>query len=346
MIKAEFTEDLSVLYTENLYQWDTNQVLSVSGVDFGGVAPRFHFCNKKSSEALVIEAIVQSDNSLQVSIPNSLLMDRYDIIAYIYLNTGVTSKTIKSITIPIEPRLKPSEYVELSDENIIEILNIELEAKAIIDGLTASNFDVTAQYKRPNIVYYNLSSYMCISATEITGIFPNDTTRWVKLANGINIVSASINNDGMLTFTNEDGSSFSVELTSVEVEEVDFPASAFTEEEVTKLKTHVKNIGEKETVVSQFEVGLYAIQVAFYSKGNIVYYTTVMWSNDSRFYGNDLTGYLNKTQLPVVMDGKVIGYLEANLIGDYSQHTFDFKSTDDTFPYKTINLSFQLVMRY
>lgn len=183
MITAEFKQEINDLVTENLYQWDTYQMLKISGIDFGTIAPKVHFANKKSTEALAVNAILQDDGSVKVSIPNSLLTEKYNIVAYIYTNTGLTSKTIKSITIPIIPRLKPSEYYQPSDEDIAQIEAIELEAKAIIDGLTASVYDSTEKYKRPNIVYFGCDSYMCKSGVEISGIDPTDTTKWQRLTN-------------------------------------------------------------------------------------------------------------------------------------------------------------------
>lgn len=191
MIYAEFKNEINDLVTENLYQWDTYQTLKISGIDFASVAPKVHFANKKSTEALVVNGVLQSDGSVEVSIPNTLLAEKYHILAYIYTNTGLTSKTIKSITIPIIARLKPSEYFQPTDEDIAEIEAIELEAKAIIDGLTASAYSSTKTYKRPNIVFYGCDSYMCKSSVGITGINPTDTTNWQRLTD----ISLAIQND-------------------------------------------------------------------------------------------------------------------------------------------------------
>lgn len=235
MINAEFTSEINDLITENLYQWDTYQTLKITGINFGGVAPRVHFANKKSTEALVVNAVLKTDGSVEVSIPNTLLTEKYDILAYIYTNTGLTSKTIKSITIPIIARLKPSEYYQPSDEDIAQIEAIELEAKAIIDGLTASEYSSTETYKRPNIVYYQLNAYMCISNDEITGIEPTDTSKWQQICSGASIVSVSVNSSGNLVFTDSNGTDFEVQLGTDECELVDFPASKFTKDQVNNL---------------------------------------------------------------------------------------------------------------
>lgn len=236
MIYAEFTNELNDLLTENLYQWDTYQTLKISGIDFGSVAPKVHFANKKSTVALVVNGALQDDGSVEVSIPNSLLTEKYDILAYIYTNTGLASKTIKSITIPIISRLKPSEYYQPTDEDIAEIEKIELQAKNIINNLYGSEYNSTKKYIRPNIVYYNHNAYMCNSNSEITGVLPTDTTKWVKIVDGAVVTNLIKDSNGNLQFIFSNGQAFTVEMAVKDVELVDIPAINLTEEEVTKVK--------------------------------------------------------------------------------------------------------------
>ena len=283
MIKAEFKNEINDLVTENLYQWDTYQTLKISGIDFGTVAPRVHFANKKSTEALVVNGVLKDDGSVEVSIPNSLLSEKYDILAYIYVNTGLTSKTIKSITIPIIARLKPSEYYQPSNEDIAQIEAIELEAKAIIDGLTASEYDETETYKRPNIVYYDGSSYMCTSTNEISGQTPSpNSDYWVLISKGTYVTGVALV-DNQFNFTMSDGESFSVPLDVAEVDVFsldEYPllgvsanvANNIIEHPNRSLYSYVEN-------GSISKAGLYCI-MAFtgdYQSGNEEHYTYVVY---------------------------------------------------------------------
>ena len=257
MIKAEFNDSINDLITENLYQWDTYQTLSITGINFGSVAPRVHFANKKSKEALVVNGALQSDGSVEVSIPNSLLTEKYDILAYIYTNTGLTSKTIKSITIPIIARLKPSEYFQPTDEDIAQIEAIELEAKAIIDGLTASEYDSTETYKRPNIVYYQGSAYMCNSSTEITGVLPTDTSKWQLMCKGSHVVNMSKDDNGNLVFTYNDGNTYTIELSVVNANTEDsnnIPSLLLTSDDVDKVKS-IKFLAKKYSYTMEQNYG-------------------------------------------------------------------------------------------
>ena len=239
MIKAEFNDSINDLNTENLYQWDSYQTLKITGIDFNSVTPKVHFCNKKSSEALAVQGVLKSDGSCEVSIPNSLLSEKYDILAYVYTNTGLTFKTIKSITIPIIARLKPTNYTQPSNEQIIEIEEIELQAKAILDGLYASDYDNTKTYKRPNIVHYENCAYMCNSDAEIIGILPTDTTKWQKIAHGERITSTSVDSDGKLIFTTSSGSVHSIDFQTKDVvlmDDADIPALNLTTDDVNKIR--------------------------------------------------------------------------------------------------------------
>ena len=239
MINVKFTDDINDLVTENLYQWDTYQTLKISGINFDSITPRVHFANKKSKEALVVKAILKSDGTAEVSIPNSLLTEKYDILAYIYTNTGLTYKTIKSITIPVISRLKPSEYVQPSDEQIAEIEEIELQAKLILSKLYASEYKSNEKYSRPNIVYYNHSSYMCISDIEISGVLPTDKSKWQLMAEGAIVTSLTKNSDGNLVFNFSNGTSFIIDITAKDVHLVDnddIPALNLTSEDVNNVK--------------------------------------------------------------------------------------------------------------
>lgn len=239
MIKAEFNDSINDLITENLYQWDTYQTLTIKGINFGSVAPKVHFANKKSNEALVVQGAIKGDGSVEVSIPNTLLAEKYDILAYVYINTGLTNKTIKSITIPIIARLKPSEYYQPSNEDIAEIEAIELEAKAIIDGLYGSEWNISTEYKRPNIVYYRGSAYICNSNVGVKAVQPTNITYWSKIADGSIVNNINKDTNGNLVFTLSNGTEYTVNMAVKDVvlmDDTDIPAFSLTSDDVNKIK--------------------------------------------------------------------------------------------------------------
>ena len=344
MINVKFEDGINDLITENLYQWDTYQTLKISGISFGTVSPTVHFANKKSIEALVVRGNLLGDGTVEVSIPNSLLTEKYDILAYVYANTGVTYKTIKSITIPVIGRLKPSEYSQPSDDDIARIEAIELEAKSIIDRLYGSTYSSTATYQRPNIVYYGYNGYMCNSATPITNVPPTDTSKWQKICEGVVVTSVSKDSNGNLVFIFSNGSTFNVDMSVREVEMVDdndIPALALTSEEVTKVKnakclgltqTQVNNISklvlsecDKDTSSGNYLVlypGLYDIKVSNSANGYLVSVQAI-----AKFTLN-LFGTVNLSLEEVNPDIGLYGFVLRNQTGGlYTASTIDKVTT-------------------
>lgn len=111
-------------------QWDINQTLTIkdSGLT---VAPTFHFCNKNSEEALIVDSTIDEDGVIMVKVPNILLAEPYPIIAYIYAYATTTSaKTLATIRIPVEKRVKPSDYAYDDDAVVNHSVPIEIHTEA------------------------------------------------------------------------------------------------------------------------------------------------------------------------------------------------------------------------
>ena len=118
MIVAEFQEDIVNLQVTNLFQWDVNQVIKIMGIDVGTDPVEVHFCNKKSTSALVVEA-TSAAGYILANIPNSLLREPYNIVAYVYQTENTTRSTTNTITIPVVARQKPNSYVESGGDIVV-----------------------------------------------------------------------------------------------------------------------------------------------------------------------------------------------------------------------------------
>ena len=130
-----FDSDGNVL--KALYQWDNNQTLTVQGLDMPPI-PVFHFCNRLSNLALVVNPTV-SGTSVTVNIPNILLQQAEPIIAYVYQDTENDGyRTMHAIHIPVIPRPKPDdyEYEDNIDYISVAVLNSRLNTllKSLSDG--------------------------------------------------------------------------------------------------------------------------------------------------------------------------------------------------------------------
>lgn len=116
MIKANFNAYNNYV-TDSLYQWDLNQVLSVSGLNLS-VVPEVHFSNSNMEKALVRQATT-INGVIYVDIPNSLLQDPLMISAHIGIYENDTFKVVELISIPVIPRERPSDYqIQDKDEEV------------------------------------------------------------------------------------------------------------------------------------------------------------------------------------------------------------------------------------
>lgn len=107
MISTNF-QKRAIVTTDPLYQWDMNQSLEVV-CDNLTEAPEIHFCNKKSEVALVDKTTLTS-YGFRCVIPNELLTEPYDIIAYVYIERNSEGNTVGVINIPINARPKPEDF--------------------------------------------------------------------------------------------------------------------------------------------------------------------------------------------------------------------------------------------
>ena len=125
MIKANFNS-YNAYVTDSLYQWDINQVLSINGLNLD-VVPEIHFNNKVMAHAIVKQA-ESVGGIIKVMIPNSLLQEPFDIIAYVGIYEAEVFKTIEKVEIPVLKKERPDDYkIEDTDAEIYSFKKIENE---------------------------------------------------------------------------------------------------------------------------------------------------------------------------------------------------------------------------
>ena len=98
-----------------LYQWDKNVRVTISGIDTTNVS-ELHFCNRKSEVAIRV-AVTKSGSSITANIPNTLLCDPESIIIFIceVLSDGET-RTTHVCRISVHPRPKASDTYYDNDQ--------------------------------------------------------------------------------------------------------------------------------------------------------------------------------------------------------------------------------------
>lgn len=136
MIRANFNTYASYV-TDSLYQWDLNQVLSVTGLNLA-VVPEVHFSNANTDRAIVRQA-TKVNNVISVGIPNSLLQEPLRIRAHIGIYEGDTFKVVELVEIPVIARKRPNDYqIQDSDEEIYSFQALE---NAIANMVKVSDFN-------------------------------------------------------------------------------------------------------------------------------------------------------------------------------------------------------------
>ena len=135
MIKANFDKYNSYV-SDSVYQWDTNQILSISGLNLTEV-PEIHFANANMEKALIRQATI-SNGVISVNIPNSLLQQPVAITAYIGLYNGNVFTVVEKVLIPVIPRKRPADYViENTDEEIYSFAALENMIANLTDRIKA-----------------------------------------------------------------------------------------------------------------------------------------------------------------------------------------------------------------
>lgn len=126
-IKINFNEGERAVTVGGLYQWDYGQVLEIECTELGTELMEVHFAYSGLSEAIV-RACQFVDGIGTVTIPDQCLEQTSNITAWIYSISATQGHTVKTITMPITGRMRPSalrdvppEYINKYAEAIEEI---------------------------------------------------------------------------------------------------------------------------------------------------------------------------------------------------------------------------------
>lgn len=122
----------------HLTQWDIDQTLVVEDsyiLEHQGKLPNFHFCNKNSKDALVVETKLDEKGRITADVPNILLQQGTPIIAYVYIygldGLDGYAKSLYTIRLPVRPRPKPDDYMYTETE-ILTWQRLEERMKKLI----------------------------------------------------------------------------------------------------------------------------------------------------------------------------------------------------------------------
>ena len=120
--------------TDAVYQWDQNHTLNIEGENSQGVTT-VHFTNKSRDKAIVCET-TDVDGVKVANVPNELLEEPYDVIAYVHIYNDNHAKTVEIINIPLIKRAKPTDYQFVDN---VPVMTFERLEKDIKDFIALSN---------------------------------------------------------------------------------------------------------------------------------------------------------------------------------------------------------------
>lgn len=164
MIKITFTEPVEIIRsTSELYQWDTGQVLEISGLGVTA-APDIHFTFHNMKHAFVVKSEL-ANGKIKVEIPNKILTYGKDIIAYICTDDSDKAKaTLTSVIIPVRKRNMPDNYYYTDEEDATTVDRVLAETerattveKSLSDkiGLNITDIDVLKSATKKQGEYIN-----------------------------------------------------------------------------------------------------------------------------------------------------------------------------------------------
>ena len=140
-IKATFPAGQDIVSVSGLFQWDYGQSLEIEIADIGSEIAEVHFACSNMSEAIVRPCSF-SNGVGTVTIPDQCLEQTTDITAWIYRIVGNSGHTIKTITLPITARTRPSMVQEIPQEFSDKYTELVTEINEAVENLESGNITV------------------------------------------------------------------------------------------------------------------------------------------------------------------------------------------------------------
>lgn len=114
MLVVNFLEKEMEKTVKGLTQWDYGQKLEIHGLDLPDIV-EIHF-SIYSYEDESTRRIGHTVNKVTtVAVPERILEQPRDAVAYIYVSDEESGKTVRTIHLPIDPRNKPEDYITPDD---------------------------------------------------------------------------------------------------------------------------------------------------------------------------------------------------------------------------------------
>ena len=140
-IKVVIPENTTNITVGGLHQWDYGQVLEIECVELGSEIMEVHFACLGMTEAIV-RPCTFANGVGTVTIPDRCLEQASNITAWVYQINGTQGHTVKTITLPIVARIRPSKSQDVPTEYINKYAEALTEINEAVNAL--ENGTVTA----------------------------------------------------------------------------------------------------------------------------------------------------------------------------------------------------------
>ena len=144
MLEAIFTKGIDEIEVSGLFQWDRGQKINITVMDGLPNIFQVHFTYQGATSALSVAVL----DSTEVEIPDEVLTQPLDVVAYVYLiDEEGGGETVKTIHLPLTPRQKPEDYSALpaSTQERIEAMVASISNKADNAVLVATEAKTVAE---------------------------------------------------------------------------------------------------------------------------------------------------------------------------------------------------------
>lgn len=141
-IKVVIPENTTNITVGGLHQWDYGQVLEIECVELGSEIMEVHFACSGMTEAIV-RPCTFANGVGTVTIPDRCLEQASNITAWVYQINGTQGHTVKTITLPIVARIRPSKSQDVPTEYINKYAEALTEINEAVNAL--ENGNITAK---------------------------------------------------------------------------------------------------------------------------------------------------------------------------------------------------------
>lgn len=137
-IKVVFPTGTDSVSVSGLFQWDYGQVLEIESAELGSEIVEVHFACPSMNEAIVRPCSF-SNGVGTVTIPDQCLEQTSKITAWIFKIEGTQGRTIKTITLSVTGRTRPSKTQDVPTENIDKYTELITEVNEAVEALESGN---------------------------------------------------------------------------------------------------------------------------------------------------------------------------------------------------------------